>query len=167
MIPTFVGSFGAKVAIAATAAALFAGGAAGASATLGGPNVSAAVHSAIAGNPHGHQETGQNADASGAGTGHSHCSQATQKALQRLNELKTQGRPVDKAIKAIQNCGNGHSADPKTSGEHDGSLPDQTSSNAGEQSGNSSQGINNAGDQASTGMSHANQHAANGSGNAP
>jgi len=43
----------------------------------------------------------------GPGTGHGTCSEATSKASARLRELKGQGRPVDVAIEALLNCGNG------------------------------------------------------------
>ncbi len=174
MFPTLVSSLGVKVAAAATAAALLAGGAAGASAALGGPNVASSVHSVLTGSGHGHHGDAHGGDAHGAsantsgngpGTGHQHCSQATQKALRRLNELKSEGKPVDKAIHAIQNCGMGSDG----TGDHSsssGHLPDSANPNADEQSDNASQGIGNAGSEASTGISHANSHATAGSDNA-
>ena len=141
--------------------------------------MTASIHSAVAGSSHGHErqfaQADDGGDGTGAGTGHEHCAQATQHALERLNELKADGRPVDGAIQAIQNCGKGseNQSGPETgAGAEEGNnapngLPEQSNPNAAEQSDNASQGINNSNWKATTGMAHANDHAKEGSGNAP
>ncbi len=178
MMETLFSAAGLKVAAVATASVLLAGGAAGASAAVGGPDVTAPVHSVVAGTIHGHGgQTAQteDGDGTGAGTGHEHCAQATQHALERLNQLKADGRPVDSAIQAIENCGKGNggqseaetSAGTQENNSAPGDFTDQANPNASERSDNASQGIHNANGRATTGMAHANDHAKEGSGNAP
>ncbi len=137
----------------------------GAGAALGGPDISSSVQSVITGSDRDADEATQDSSVDGPGTGHQHCSQATQKALERLNELKSDGRPVDKAIEAVQNCGMG-SEDIGGEDLSSGDLPDNANPNASERSLNASQGIGNANPNASTGVSHANSHATQGSVNA-
>lgn len=43
----------------------------------------------------------------GPGQGHESCSEATEHALERLKELQADGKPVDNAIAAIEQCGMG------------------------------------------------------------
>ena len=109
MFSTIMTTLGAKVAAAATAAAFLAGGAAGASAALGGPNVADSVHEVLSesGHPGDSDSEVTELDGETTGNGHETCSEATQHALERLNELLADGRPVENAIDAIENCGNG------------------------------------------------------------
>src|SRR2546427_6320498 len=101
MMETLFSAAGLKVAAVATASVLLAGGAAGASAAVGGPDVTAPVHSVVAGTIHGHGgPTAQAGDRAGAGggAGPAHCAQTTQHALERLNPPKADRRPVARAI---------------------------------------------------------------------
>lgn len=126
MLSTILTALGTKVAAAATAAAMLAGGAAGASAAVGGPNVADSVHDVLreAGIPvpGGDDEVTDADDAedtdedvadagSQDGDGEPRCREATQHALERLNELLADGRPVENAIDAIENCGNDNGDD--------------------------------------------------------
>ncbi len=47
------------------------------------------------------------ADGHSPGTGHTACSDATEDALARLEELQSDGRPVDRAVEAVTHCGEG------------------------------------------------------------
>ena len=171
MFSALFASLGTKVAAAATAAAFLAGGAAG-SAAIGGPNVASSVHEVISDSDHPGGAPGEVTDADtveGTDTetagGHETCSEATQGALERLNELLADGKPVDNAIDAVENCGNG-AAD---AAEEDADTEDagsQANPNASEQSGNANDGAGNANENASDGVSQANSNAAEGSGNA-
>jgi hypothetical protein len=127
MFATIITALGTKVAAAATAAALLAGGAAGASAAVGGPDVADSVHDVLreAGVPvpggddevtdadgevtddDGDDEGDvQELDGDEDGDGEPRCREATQHALEVLNALLEDGRPVENAIDAIENCGN-------------------------------------------------------------
>ncbi len=169
MLSTIMSTLGTKVAAAATAAALLAGGAAGASAAFGGPNVAGSVHEVLGQSQHSGDSGSDNevTDAQGgenSGHGHETCSEATQHALERLNELKADGKPVDNAIQAVENCGNGSDgadAEAETEDQDNSANP-----NAEEKSNNADDGINNSGDHAENGKSHANPRAFDGSGGA-
>jgi hypothetical protein len=171
---TFFSAAGVKVAVI-TAGVLLAGGVASASLAVGGPDVTSSVPSAILGtssDPAPEQtETSDSDVEAGVTTGHERCAEGTQHALDRLNELQADGKPVDNAIQAVENCGNGSANQEETtagSSEEDqasSDLPEQSNPNAAEQSDNASQGIGNANEQASNGQAHANEHAQRGSGN--
>ncbi|HET9476612.1 MAG TPA: hypothetical protein VFP63_03905 [Dehalococcoidia bacterium] len=127
MFATIITALGTKVAAAATAAAFLAGGAAGASAALGGPNVADSVHEVLSesGHPGDSDSEVTELDGENSGQGHETCSEATQHALERLNELLADGRPVENAIEAIENCGNddGDDGDDDDGDDEDGDEP--------------------------------------------
>lgn len=132
MFSTIMATLGTKVAAAAVAAAMLAGGAAGASAAVGGPDVADSVHDVLreAGVPvpggddevtdadgeitddDGDDEGDvQELDGDEDGDGEPRCREATQHALEVLNALLEDGRPVENAIDAIENCGNDDAGD--------------------------------------------------------
>ncbi|HET8944725.1 MAG TPA: hypothetical protein VFO59_08080 [Dehalococcoidia bacterium] len=132
MFSTIMATLGTKVAAAAVAAAMLAGGAAGASAAVGGPDVADSVHDVLreAGVPvpGGDDEVTdadgeitddvgddegdvQELDGDEDGNGEPRCREATQHALEVLNALLEDGRPVENAIDAIENCGNDDAGD--------------------------------------------------------
>ena len=166
MFSTIMSSLGTKVAAAAAAAAFLAAGAAGASAAFGGPDVADSVQEVISEAHHGDSDSVVT-EAGGENSGHGHeaCSEATQHALERLNELKADGRPVDNAIEAVTNCGNGSDDADAEDSAHTEDADGHDNPNSEEKSDNADDGINNSGDHAENGKSHANDHAFEGSGN--
>ena len=55
----------------------------------------------------GDTDGGDTADGHSPGTGHTACSDATEDALARLEELQSDGRPVGRAVEAVTHCGEG------------------------------------------------------------
>ncbi len=135
MLSTIMTALGTKVAAAATAAAMLAGGAAGASAAAGGPNVADSVHDVLreAGLPvpGGDDEVTDAGDTEDTdqdgedGDGEPRCREATQHALEVLNALLEDGRPVENAIAAIENCGNDNDGDDEDGDDADGEEGDE------------------------------------------